>query len=125
MSYKDVVYDTTKTAYVVGFGVTPKDDQVKFTAPFSAFWIDPKRQTNPYAYEPINPETPELIKKSNEGLEVWEDYWEDVQDVIALRVEAYGSSKDQMEYITEKGLEAWQARVEEIKTQYPKPSMPE
>ena len=49
----------------------------------------------------------ELIKKKN-------------GTVLAQRVEAYGSTADQIEFITENGLVAWQAKVEEIKNQYPK-----
>ncbi len=40
--------------------------------------------------------------------------------VLSQRVEAYGSTADQIEFITENGLEAWQAKVAEIKNQYPK-----
>ena len=32
----------------------------------------------------------------------------------------YGSAEDMIEYITENGLEAWQSKVQEIKTKYPK-----
>lgn len=38
------------------------------------------------------------------------------------RVAAYGTPAEQLEYITENGLEAWQTRVAAIKTQYPKPT---
>lgn len=36
------------------------------------------------------------------------------------REDAYGNVSAQIEYITENGLEAWQAHVAEIKAQYPK-----
>jgi len=36
------------------------------------------------------------------------------------RVAAYGNVESQIEYITENGLEAWQAHVAAIKLQYPK-----
>jgi hypothetical protein len=36
------------------------------------------------------------------------------------RVEAYGPLDTQIEYITENGLEAWQAHVAAIKAQFPK-----
>ena len=36
------------------------------------------------------------------------------------RIDAYGTPESQIEYITENGLEAWQAHVAEIKAQYPK-----
>ena len=38
------------------------------------------------------------------------------------RQAAYGSLGDQIEYITENGLDAWQAHVTQIKTDNPKPS---
>lgn len=37
-----------------------------------------------------------------------------------LRQEAYGSYLEQLEFITENGLEAWQKKVAEIKNKYPK-----
>ncbi|MCF7948439.1 MAG: hypothetical protein K9M94_07610 [Spirochaetia bacterium] len=39
----------------------------------------------------------------------------------ARRVCRYGSPASQVEYITEHGLDAWQQRVEEIKSLFPKP----
>ena len=43
---------------------------------------------------------------------------------IALgnRQKEYGSLAEQLEYITENGLDAWQTKVQEIKTKYPKES---
>lgn len=38
------------------------------------------------------------------------------------RLTAYGTPDSQIEYITENGLEAWQAHVAEIKASNPKPS---
>lgn len=38
------------------------------------------------------------------------------------RIDAYGDVASQIEYITENGLEAWQAHVAEIKAKYPKPT---
>lgn len=43
-------------------------------------------------------------------------------EYLQNRVDAYGSPVSQIEYITENGLEAWQAHVAEIKAQYPAPS---
>lgn len=40
---------------------------------------------------------------------------------IEKRAEAYGSASEQLEFITENGLEAWQQKVAEIKALYPKP----
>ena len=39
---------------------------------------------------------------------------------LVARVEAYGSVSSQLEYITENGLDAWQAKVTKIKTDNPK-----
>jgi len=36
------------------------------------------------------------------------------------RCDAYGSINDQVEFITENGLDAWQTKVAEIKAKYPK-----
>ena len=39
---------------------------------------------------------------------------------VANRQKEYGSIAEQIEYITENGLDAWQTKVQEIKTKYPK-----
>ena len=41
---------------------------------------------------------------------------------VANRQKEYGSTASQLEYITENGLDAWQTKVQEIKTKYPKES---
>ena len=41
---------------------------------------------------------------------------------IANRQKEYGSIASQIEFITEKGLEAWKTNVQSIKTKYPKES---
>lgn len=41
---------------------------------------------------------------------------------VANRQKEYGSIASQIEFITEKGLEAWKANVQSIKTKYPKES---
>ena len=46
---------------------------------------------------------------------------DDRADYIKAREEAYGTYAEQLEYITEKGLEAWQANVSKIKSDNPKP----
>ena len=43
-----------------------------------------------------------------------------LEDVISKRINEYGSIAEQIEYITENGLDAWQSKVAEIKTKYPK-----
>ena len=41
---------------------------------------------------------------------------------VANRKKEYGSIASQIEFITEKGLEAWKTNVQSIKTKYPKES---
>jgi hypothetical protein len=41
---------------------------------------------------------------------------------VANRQKEYGSTASQIEFITEKGLEAWKTNVQSIKTKYPKES---
>mgnify|MGYP001174779270 CR=1 FL=1 len=41
---------------------------------------------------------------------------------VANRQKEYGTPQEMIEYITENGLEAWQSKVQEIKTKYPKES---
>ena len=45
-----------------------------------------------------------------------------IPQYILDRIAAYGGIDSQIEYITENGLEAWQAHVAEIKAQYPAPT---
>jgi hypothetical protein len=53
---------------------------------------------------------------------VAEEYVDDRPDWLIARTDAYGSTASQLEYITENGLEAWQAHVAEIKAANPKPA---
>ena len=39
---------------------------------------------------------------------------------VANRQKEYGTPEKMIEYITENGLDAWQTKVQEIKTKYPK-----
>ena len=43
-----------------------------------------------------------------------------IEDVINKRIKEYGSIAEQIEYITENGLDAWQSKVNSIKIKYPK-----
>jgi hypothetical protein len=43
-----------------------------------------------------------------------------LQDVVDNRIKEYGSIAEQIEYITENGLDAWQTKVNSIKAKYPK-----
>ena len=42
------------------------------------------------------------------------------REVIGNRKKEYGSLISQIEFITENGLDAWQTKVQQIKTKYPK-----
>lgn len=54
--------------------------------------------------------------------EVVEEPVDDRPQWLIDREEAYGTSISQIEYITENGLEAWQAHVAKIKADNPKPT---
>ena len=59
---------------------------------------------------------------------VWTQTWEQVAKSAAelsnaavnARSSEYGMATDQIEFITENGLDAWQAKVAEIKARHPK-----
>ena len=42
------------------------------------------------------------------------------QEQVQNRIKEYGSIAEQIEYITENGLDAWQSKVNSIKAKYPK-----
>ena len=42
------------------------------------------------------------------------------QAQVQNRIKEYGSIAEQIEYITENGIEAWQSKVNSIKLKYPK-----
>ena len=46
--------------------------------------------------------------------------YESNQQVIQTRKSLYGTIEQQIEYITENGIEAWQTKVQQIKTDNPK-----
>ena len=51
----------------------------------------------------------------------WHQTWNMIEnDWLMNRNLAYGPASEQIEFITENGLEAWQAKVAEIKAKYPK-----
>ena len=53
----------------------------------------------------------------------WHQAWNlvEVDNWRIAREMEYGEAGEQLEYITENGLEAWQTKVAEIKAKYPKP----
>lgn len=67
----------------------------------------------------VNGEEDESTRVDNEVTDINEygNY-----DYKISRLAAYGTVMDQLEFITENGLDAWQANVTEIKNRYPKPS---
>jgi len=42
------------------------------------------------------------------------------QAQVQMRIKEYGSIAEQIEFITENGLDAWQSKVQAIKNKYPK-----
>ena len=70
--------------------------------------------------EPEEPVTEELILNAptQQTKTPEPDY---VADYKTKRMDEYGDVYEQLQYITENGLEAWQTRVLEIKSKYPKP----
>jgi len=53
--------------------------------------------------------------------DIWEQRWNLVErGWLGSRKHAYGLMPNQIEFITENGLEAWQTKVAEIKAKYPK-----
>ena len=64
-----------------------------------------------------------LDKPTDEQLNAFESEATKLENntiAVANRQTEYGNVISQIEYITENGLEAWQTKVQEIKTKYPK-----
>ena len=98
------------------------------------------------AYLGRKPESETEVKLQNDGQGVYIAFWSDSLDkpkptdaqldalssqaetlennaiAVANRQKEYGSIASQIEFITEKGLEAWKTNVQAIKTKYPKES---
>lgn len=69
------------------------------------------------AYLSVGETRAAVVKPAEEPLEP-----EELPVTYAMqRLDEYGSSYEQIEFITENGLEAWQAKVAAIKAKYPKP----
>ena len=69
--------------------------------------------------EPEEPETADLIPNQPTGQTQTPDP-EYVPDYRAKRMDEYGDTYAQLQFITENGLNAWQKKVAEIKKKYPK-----
>ena len=64
-----------------------------------------------------------VAKPTDEQLDALSSQAETLENnaiAVANRQKEYGSIASQIEFITEKGLEAWKTNVQSIKTKYPK-----
>ena len=77
--------------------------------------------SGPYIFEWNVAETKPTDEQLN-ALESEATKLENNSIAIANRQKEYGSLESQIEFITEKGLEAWKTNVQAIKTKYPKES---
>jgi hypothetical protein len=67
--------------------------------------------------------TNDKVKPTTEQLDALESEAQSLENnkiVRGKRRTEYGSLEDQIHFITENGLDAWQTKVQEIKTKYPK-----
>ena len=65
----------------------------------------------------------DMVKKSDGTFDYTDEFklaHTKVDTYADKRVKEYGSVIDQIEFITENGLDAWQNKVAEIKAKYPK-----
>jgi len=76
--------------------------------------------SNPYIKEWNITAKPKPTDAELDALEDEAQTMSDNANAIANRQAEYGSPEKMIEYITENGLEAWQSKVQEIKTKYPK-----
>ncbi len=67
-----------------------------------------------------NLDIPQPTEAQLNALETQANDYEYNQGQIQKRQIEYGSPSEQMEFITENGLTAWQTKVTEIKTRFPK-----
>ena len=76
--------------------------------------------SNPYIKEWNATDKPKPTDEQLDALSSQAETLENNAIAVANRQAEYGSTAEQLEYITENGLEAWQSKVQEIKTKYPK-----
>ena len=65
----------------------------------------------------------DMIKKSDGTFDYTDEFKSahtKVETYEDKRIKEYGSIAEQIEYITENGIEAWQSKVNSIKLKYPK-----
>ena len=111
-----------KTVYSIynGTPVTAQKNPVRkgaFLMPANATEFPPPKfdsTTHTAFYNGTKWEVTEIPKEPEVEIEQTPEY-------LQKRLDAYGTMQQQLEFITEHGLEAWQAKVAEIKTMYPKP----
>ena len=84
-----------------------------------------KSELPPTAVQAVVPEMRDGFRAEKGDPEFVGDEWRETWNYVEMtwlenRVLAYGFSGEQVEFITENGLEAWQAKVADIKAKYPK-----
>ena len=113
-----IVYNTTNGAKVVAY----EDPKVagRYALPANSIEIEPPN---------FNAETHTCAFDGNEWVltaipepEPEPEPEPYIETYVDKRRKEYGPFEDQLEYITEYGLEAWQQKVAEIKLKYPKDS---
>ena len=65
----------------------------------------------------------DMVKKSDGTFDYTDEFKSahtKVETYEDKRIKEYGSIAEQIEYITENGIEAWQSKVNSIKLKYPK-----
>jgi hypothetical protein len=67
-----------------------------------------------------NLDIPKPTLEQLDAFEAQANIVESNQAQVQKRIKEYGSVAEQIEYITENGLNAWQSKVAEIKAKYPK-----
>ena len=72
-----------------------------------------------YIYE-WNLDIPKPTLAQLDAFEAQANIVESNQAQVQNRIKEYGSIAEQIEYITENGLDAWQSKVNSIKSKYPK-----
>ena len=96
--------------------MTAEMTQEEFDAQVIAF--GPKQSMAP-AWATSGTFTATAVEETEEEVVV-EEAVEEVPAWLASRQEAYGSTANQIEFITEHGLEAWRTHVEAVKALFPK-----
>ena len=68
-----------------------------------------------------NPHSKPTKKECEDGLKTLQDEWDlENNSYKSNRKKEYGTLVEQIEFITENGIDAWQTKVQQIKTKYPK-----